>query len=132
MATKLNLGWLKCMVTAAQLTQRRYRIPASVTLAQCILESAWGTSQLSRRANNYFGVKALQGGDYMEFSTREVVSGRSVMEMANFARYPSAIESFDAHGRLHAHISRYRPCFDALPSLEKFCEELRLCGYSTN
>ena len=38
--------------------QRKYGIPASVTLAQGILESANGRSQLSRECNNHFGIKA--------------------------------------------------------------------------
>ena len=48
---------------------RRYGIPASVTLAQGILESANGQSQLARNENNHFGIKASQswinaGGKY--------------------------------------------------------------------
>lgn len=48
---------------------RRYGIPASVTLAQGILESANGQSQLSRNENNHFGIKATgswinAGGKY--------------------------------------------------------------------
>ena len=34
-----------------------YRVPASVTIAQAILESGWGGSELATRANNYFGIK---------------------------------------------------------------------------
>ena len=48
---------------------RRYGIPASVTLAQGILESSNGQSQLARNENNHFGIKATQswiagGGKY--------------------------------------------------------------------
>ena len=47
----------------------KYGIPASVTLAQGILESANGQSQLARKENNHFGIKAsaawlAQGGKY--------------------------------------------------------------------
>src|SRR5260370_28381672 len=132
MATKLQMGWLKSMVTPAQLTQRKYGIPASVTLAQCILESAWGESQLSRKANNYFGVKAIQGQDYAEFQTHEVVAGRTLQELAKFTRYPSAIESFDAHAKLLSKIGRYKPAMATLPDLDAFCKQLQVCGYSTN
>ena len=41
--------------------QRKYGVPASVTLAQGILESANGRSQLSRECNNHFGIKAGPG-----------------------------------------------------------------------
>ena len=48
---------------------RRYGIPASVTLAQGICESASGQSELSRKGNNHFGIKATsswiaEGGKY--------------------------------------------------------------------
>ena len=49
--------------------QRKYGVPASVTLAQGILESANGRSQLSRECKNHFGIKAGKswldaGGQY--------------------------------------------------------------------
>ena len=48
---------------------RRYGIPASVTLAQGILESSNGQSRLARNENNHFGIKATsswiaEGGKY--------------------------------------------------------------------
>ena len=131
MATATQLAWLKTMVAPAQLSQAKWGVPASVTLAQCILESAWGTSQLARRANNYFGVKASPGDGYCEFTTREVVQGRSVQELARFAKYPSAIESFDAHARLLASTERYRPCMQFAGNCAQFAISLKLCGYST-
>lgn len=42
----------------AQASQRRTGIPASVTMAQAILESGWGRSGLAKEANNFFGIKA--------------------------------------------------------------------------
>src|ERR1700758_902107 len=52
-----------------------FRIPASFTLAQSALESAWDGSALSSFAKNYFGMKADSGwtGDTFEISTREVI-----------------------------------------------------------
>lgn len=132
MASATQLAWLKTMVAPAQLSQRQYRIPASVTLAQAILESSWGTSQLARRCNNYFGIKALPGQEYGEFPTHEVVQGRTVAEMAAFARYPSAIESFAAHARLLAEDPRYAPAMRHVDDPLAFAVAIRVCGYSTN
>lgn len=131
MASKVQLAALKGVVTPAQLTQRIYGVPASVTLAQWWFESTQGTSQLARRCNNFFGIKALQGEDYMEFPTHEVIKGRTVVELADFARYPSAIESFQAHGKLLSTITRYQPAMKALPDVDAFCDLLHQCGYST-
>jgi flagellum-specific peptidoglycan hydrolase FlgJ len=44
---------------AAQAVQAEFRIPASVTTAQSILESDWGRSSLSANDKNYFGVKCV-------------------------------------------------------------------------
>lgn len=46
---------------AAMEQMRRYGIPASVTLAQGILESSNGQSELSQLGNNHFGIKATKG-----------------------------------------------------------------------
>ncbi len=129
MASKLQLAWLKTMVAPAQMTQRKHGVPASVTLAQCILESAWGTSQLARRCNNYFGIKAVAGQPYEQFTTREVVTGRSVSELARFAKYPSVIESFEAHARLLS--AHYPTAMKYVDDMASFCAGLKLDGYST-
>jgi flagellum-specific peptidoglycan hydrolase FlgJ len=119
------------MVPAAQTTARLWKVPASVTLAQCILESAWGTSQLATRARNYFGIKAKTGEPYIEFSTREVVTGRSVMEQANFARYGSAVDCFAAHAHLISSTPRYAPAMACFRDVYEFANRLQHCGYST-
>lgn len=46
------------LTPAAQQLNKTTGIPASFTLAQAALESAWGESGLAKRANNLFGVKA--------------------------------------------------------------------------
>ncbi len=46
----------------AMAQMRRYGIPASVTLAQGILESSNGQSRLARNENNHFGIKATPRG----------------------------------------------------------------------
>ena len=132
MATNVQLAWLKTMVLPAQTTARSFGVPASVTLAQCTLESDWGRSQLARQAQNYFGVKAIQGEDYMEFPTHEVVKGRTVAELADFARYGTAVDSFFAHAHLLATLKRYKPCMDARTDIPTFCARLQSCGYSTS
>ena len=132
MATNVQLAWLAKMVAPAQTTARLWHVPASITLAQCTLESAWGTSQLSRQASNYFGVKAVAGEDYAEFPTKEVIQGRTVSEMAKFARYGSVVDSFAAHAHLLATLPRYKPCMAAGLDIPEFASQLQLCGYSTS
>jgi len=131
MATATQLAWLKTMVVPAQLTQAKWGVPASVTLAQCILESGWGQSQLALLCHNFFGVKAVSGQAYEQFPTREVVKGRSVMELASFAQYACPLDSFDAHAALLAKSSRYAPAMRHTGDPSAFASALRVCGYST-
>jgi flagellum-specific peptidoglycan hydrolase FlgJ len=132
MATATQLAWLKTMVAPAQLTMAKWGIPASVTLAQCIFESDWGRDPLVKAARNYFGIKAVAGEDYCEYCTTEdYVSGNEHV-LARFAKYPTAIESFEAHGRLIATARRYSPAMKVLPNIVGFCHQLQMCGYSTS
>ena len=68
-----NQNYIEEYKELAMEQMRRYGIPASVTLAQGILESANGQSQLARNENNHFGIKASQswikaGGKYGLYS----------------------------------------------------------------
>lgn len=70
-------------ITLANQIQAKYGIPSSLVLAQLILESAWGTSNLARNANNYFGMKGTgTAGSYN-----------------GYQRYNSMAESFEAYAR---------------------------------
>src|SRR4029077_1102180 len=65
-------------------------VPASVTIAQAILESYWGSSRLAREANNYFGIKAqTHGGSAgsVWFDVWEVIGGRNIMQSQAFRAY---------------------------------------------
>ena len=53
-----NQEYIQQYAEYAMEQMRRYGIPASVTLAQGICESASGQSELSRKGNNHFGIKA--------------------------------------------------------------------------
>lgn len=67
------------VIKLAQETERKYGVPASVTLAQYALESGYGTSKVAKTKNNYFGVRKANG---------------------DYVTYQSMADSFDSHGRL--------------------------------
>ena len=67
----------------------------------------------------------MQGEDYMEFPTHEVIKGRTVAEMADFARYGTAVDSFFAHAHLLATLKRYGPAMAVRTQLPLFCVELQ-------
>lgn len=135
MASDDQLARLHAVVPAAQATQKKWHVPASVTLAQWIFESSWGTSQLAQRANNFFGVKAshLNAPEtYEEFPTDEYVSGKRVLVEALFEKYYDALDSFDDHGMLLATARRYRFAMLHASSPDDFAACLQTAGYSTS
>lgn len=135
MATAQQMAALMAVVPAAQAAQRKWGVPVSVTLAQWTFESTWGTSVLSRSANNFFGIKArhLAAPDtYTEFPTYEYAKGKRVLVEALFEKYFDAADSFDDHGRLLATSARYRPCMAVAHAPNQFAFQLQHCGYSTN
>src|SRR5688572_5411914 len=59
LTTASNAAFLAAAAGPAQASQREFGVPASVTLAQAILESGWGKSNLSYNDRNYFGMKCF-------------------------------------------------------------------------
>lgn len=121
-------------VPAAQAAMRATGVPASVTLAQGALESAWGTLAPAG-SNNWFGIKATHLADpnsYVETLTHEWVNGQRVSVEQPFEKYSTLADGFVAHGRLIAAAPRYVPAMAAKDDPAKFAQRLMMCGYSTN
>jgi hypothetical protein len=89
------------IIAAAQKAQKTWGVPASISIAQWILESGWGRS-MPAGSNNPFGIKAGKGQPSVMARTREVVHHQTVYIMAAFRVFSSIDEAFDAHGRLLA------------------------------
>ncbi|MCH4009937.1 glycoside hydrolase family 73 protein [Companilactobacillus sp.] len=72
-----------------------YGLYTSVMLAQAILESGWGQSDLATEANNLFGIKGDYNGAYVSMPTSEWSADQGWYKIyANFRKYPSYYESF--------------------------------------
>ena len=87
---------------------KRYGIPASVILAQAILESSNGQSQLARNENNHFGIKATQswisnGGKYGLYTDDK--------PNEKFCSYASVGDSYEHHSQFLKNSTRYKGCF---------------------
>ena len=104
----------------------RYGIPASITLAQGLLESGAGQSELARKGNNHFGIKCHGW------------SGRSVYHDDDergecFRAYSNARESFEDHSKFLKSGSRYRSLFSLDHTDYKgWARGLKAAGYATN
>lgn len=108
---------------------RRYGIPASVTLAQGILESSNGRSRLAQNENNHFGIKATpswiaEGGRYGLYSDDK--------PNEKFCSYDSVGDSYEHHSRFLKENSRYAGCFKLSPDDYKgWTQSIEKAGYAT-
>jgi flagellum-specific peptidoglycan hydrolase FlgJ len=114
-------------IAAAQAAMAKWRVPASVTLAQFGIESAWGAKA---PGNNPFGIKALKGQPTQLIHTHEFIHGKMVPEDLEFAKFDSLAAAFDAHARLIATAPVYAPAMAALPDLYRFIS-LMAAHYAT-
>lgn len=110
-----------------------YEILASVTLAQAILESGWGSSSLSQNANALFGIKATSDwtGQVYDTVTKECLDGATLTSVsAMFRAYGSWEESVADHGAFLAQQSRYAGIIGEKDP-EVVCQKLLDAGYAT-
>jgi len=111
------------VIAAARASAAKWRIPASVSLAQWALESGWGAS-MPPGSLNPFGIKATAGQLSVTVPTREVLNGKSVMINAAFRKFASLEEAFDLHAKLLATGTAYAAFRAALPDLVKATDAL--------
>ena len=103
-----------------------YNIPASITLAQGILESGNGVSQLALKSNNHFGIKCHS----------DWVGGRTYHDDDEkgecFRVYDHPKDSYEDHSKFLLK-SRYAMLFElALDDYKGWAKGLKKCGYATN
>lgn len=85
---------------AIKIYLKNRQVLPSVVIAQAILESQFGTSELSTSANNLFGIKGSYHGQSVQFYTTEVENGKSIKVLAQFRKYPSLAASIADHNQL--------------------------------
>ena len=106
---------------------REHKIPASITLAQGILESASGNSALAREAKNHFGIKCHKGweGDTYIMDDDE--------KDECFRKYDNVEDSFRDHSEFLCTRGRYSSLFDLdITDYEGWAKGLKAAGYATN
>ncbi|SNY73723.1 sporangiospore maturation cell wall hydrolase GsmA [Paractinoplanes atraurantiacus] len=131
--------FLAAAVPGAQRGWREYGVPASVTIAQAILESGWGKSGLASVDKNYFGIKC-QTGRYgtlangcHDYTTQECTkAGSCFTTVASFRTYASMAHSFRDHGSFLRVNSRYKPAFTYTKDANKFIWNVWKAGYATD
>ena len=105
----------------------KYKIPASITLAQGILESGAGKSELAREGNNHFGIKCHS--DWTGDRVHREDDGPNDC----FRSYKNANDSFEDHARFLTERSRYAVLFTLdIKDYKAWAKGLQNCGYATN
>ena len=106
---------------------RRYRIPASITLAQGLCESGAGRSRLATEAHNHFGIKVGSSwtGPYIVMADDRPDD--------RFRKYRTDDESYEDHSRFLTNNQRYRALFNLkLTDYKGWAHGLKKAGYATN
>jgi flagellum-specific peptidoglycan hydrolase FlgJ len=117
--------------------QMKYGVPASITLAQAALESAWGESGLTQKANNFFGIKDFPNDEwhsenYVAYTKEWNGSAYYSIEQP-FRKYRTAQGSFDDHATFLKKNSRYGKLFSlSVKDFVSWATGLKAAGYATD
>ncbi len=127
---KLNQSYLDYINLYKDIAVREmnlYRIPASITLAQGLLESSAGKSELAVKANNHFGIKCQ--GSWIG----DVMYADDDQKNECFRKYNSALESYEDHSKFLVDKPRYAGLFKlSSADYQGWAHGLKAAGYATN
>lgn len=111
----------------AMIEMLEYKIPASITLAQGLLESGSGNSRLAREGNNHFGIKCKK-----EWTGCTILEDDDALGEC-FRCYTSAGDSYKDHSRFLKENKRYAALFELeITDYKGWAEGLLKAGYATN
>lgn len=111
----------------AQDEMRKYNVPASITLAQGILESGSGKGRLSKDANNHFGIKCHKG-----WTGGKIYHDDDAAQEC-FRKYKNAKYSFRDHSLFLIERSRYANLFNlGKGDYKAWAKGLKKAGYATD
>lgn len=106
---------------------KRHKIPASITLAQGLLESGAGHSELARKSNNHFGIKC--GGGWRGRSVRHDDDARNEC----FRAYRNPMDSYEDHSLFLRRGARYAFLFNLkITDYRGWARGLKKAGYATD
>lgn len=123
----LYIEYIRAYKDIAVQKMNEYRIPASITLAQGILESGSGKSDLTVNANNHFGIKCHKEWTGMTYTMDDDERNEC------FRKYASAEESFNDHSFFLTSRPRYAGLFLLdIRDYKGWAYGLKSAGYATN
>tara|TARA_Y100000591_G_C21663700_1_gene609186 strand:- start:53 stop:580 length:528 start_codon:yes stop_codon:yes gene_type:complete len=119
--------YIKKYAPAATKNMRFYKIPASITLAQGILESGYGKGTLAKKANNHFGIKCHKGWRGKSISHDDDAKGEC------FRSYKNPLRSYKDHSLFLVERGRYSSLFKLnRKDYKSWAIGLKAAGYATD
>ena len=126
-ATTPQQQYVEKWAGVARSEMARSGVPASITLAQGLLESNAGQSELALRSNNHFGIKC-----HSDWTGRSTLH-RAEKGMECFRAYNSAEDSFRDHSDFLRYQDRYKSLFNLSPGDYKaWAKGLKKAGYASD
>ena len=120
------LHYIRTYSSIAIDNQNRYKIPASITLAQGLLESGAGRGRLAKEGNNHFGIKCH------DWRGKKIYHNDDRLGEC-FRRYKDPSESYRDHSLFLTGRERYDVLFKLRPDdYEGWAKGLQRCGYATD
>lgn len=125
--TETTKDYIEKFAPIAVREMHRYKIPASITLAQGILESGSGRSPLAIRSNNHFGIKCHKGWEGKSVTHDDDEIGEC------FRKYQHPETSYEDHSQFLISRKRYAKLFRLRPTDYKgWAYGLKKAGYATD
>lgn len=128
-------NFIKKVGALASADMKKSGVLASLTVAQAILESAWGKSELATGGNALFGIKATKSwkGKVYCKDTKECYDGVNLVTVNNatFRAYDSWEESVEDHSAFLKANKRYKEVIGET-DYKKACEAIKAAGYATD
>ena len=123
---KINF-YVKKYAPAATKNMRFFKIPASITLAQGILESGYGEGTLAKKANNHFGIKC-----HKEWKGKSITHDDDEKDEC-FRSYKNPLRSYRDHSLFLVDRDRYSSLFTLnRKDYKGWAEGLKAAGYATD
>lgn len=128
MAQKITVEeYIETYKDIAMREMKEYKIPASITLAQGIIESGAGNSALAREAKNHFGIKCHKGWTGKTYTMDDDAKDEC------FRKYKKAEDSYRDHSEFLSSRSRYADLFKLdIMDYEGWAKGLKAAGYATS
>ena len=122
-----RVDYVKSYNTYAIQNMKMFKVPASITLAQGILESGSGNSELAKKSNNHFGIKC--GSKWSGGKTYHDDDAKGEC----FRTYESVLESYYDHSKFLTENRRYSDLFLLqINDYKSWARGLSKAGYATN